>query len=202
MHYTTDRKQNQQKSTQSFSGCARDVEEESGILGEVVRKVLELFARSAHDLFEQSYIIQFLLLAHHLLPIRAFDGESHNTSHSSQGFFDCHRLSWQVATPDDGCMFSPALDAVFDGVHHWPFDDLILRPCGFKRLHGLCHCCLDFALCRGFECPLRVPECPLRVAEWSRHYDLPDLYIPSSGLGQAWVQILDHLEGKNWGVKK
>ena len=57
------------------------------------------------------------------------------------------------------------------------------------------------------ECPLRVPDCPHCLQcrynkTRSRHDDLPDLYVPSSGSGQAWAQILFHLEGKNWGVKK
>ena len=93
MHYTTYRKPKISLSIQSFSGCARDVEEENGILSEVVGKVLELLAHSAHDLFKLSCVIQFLLLEHHLLPIGAFDGESHNPSHSSQGFFYCPGLS-------------------------------------------------------------------------------------------------------------
>ena len=182
-------------STQSFNGCTRDVEEENGILGEVVGKVLELLAHSAHHLFEQTTVLHFKFLVHRRFPIGTFDGESHNTSHPAQGFFCCHRLAGLIATTNDGRMLSPALNAFLDSSHHWPLDDLVLRPAGLKRFHGLCQCCSDFALGRGFECPHCL--CCRYNKTRSRNNDLPDLHVQSSAMGRAWAQILFHLEGKD-----
>ena len=81
-----------QDRSESFGGCgcARDLQKEDRILGEVVGKALELLPHMAHDRFEHAYIIHIQLLIHHLLPLGVFDGESKYASHSSQGFFDCH----------------------------------------------------------------------------------------------------------------
>ena len=73
-------KVNCKDASQSFGGCARDVQKEDRILREVVRKVLELLAHTAHDLFERAHIIHIQLRIHHLLPLGAFDGDFHYVS--------------------------------------------------------------------------------------------------------------------------
>ena len=110
------------------------------------RRMTSLNSPSSSGIYSQ-------LLAHPICPIGTSDGESNNTSHPAQGFCCCHRLAGLIATPNDGRMLLPALNAFPDSSHHWPLDDLVLRPAGLKRFHGLCHCCSDFALGRGFECP-------------------------------------------------